>query len=365
MKFQFKNLNIKALIGAAFVLTGVEAQAYNCSNVVQYVNGNSYNAGAIVKNANTAYSCTVGGWCSVGGPYEPGAGWAWTNAWNSLGACDATTSSSVKSSVASSVISSVVSSSKSSSVISSVVSSSSKSSIASSVASSTAISSVSSCGGINTWTSTASYYKGDQVQRNNLKYEAKWWNQNNDPALNSASDPVWINLGSCGTVTSSSSSVISSSKPSSSSSSVSSSVVSSSSIVSSSSSLRSSSSSSVISSVRSSSSSSSIIGGCAIQALPTGGYSMCKSDLDSAEAAKTSAPIYASVKASIQTNDNSIVDAINPKASSNPDNVKRVESIVSEATWTYLFPVANTAYNYTRFLRAVGKFKGFCATYTD
>ncbi len=105
--------------------------------------------------------------------------------------------------------------------------------------------------------------------------------------------------------------------------------------------------------------------GCAIQALPGGGYSMCKSDLDAAEAAKASAPLYALAKASIQTNDNSIVDAIIPKASSNPDNVKRVETILSESDWTYLFPVSNTAYNYTRFLRAVGKFKGLCSTYTD
>lgn len=227
-------------------------------------------------------------------------------------------------------------------VASSVIESSSKSSVTVSAASSM-ISSVNSCGGIAAWNSTTAYYKSDKVQRDNIKYEAKWWNQNNDPAVNSASDPVWVNLGSCGTVTSSNSSAISSSTPSSSSSIV---AVSS-------------------SKTSSSSSSSSVTGGCAIQALPSGGYSMCKSDLDSAEASKTSAPIYALVKASIQTNDNGIVDAIIPNASGNPDNVKRVESILSESAWTYLFPVANTSYNYTRFLRAVGKFKGFCATYSD
>ncbi len=92
---------------------------------------------------------------------------------------------------------------------------------------------------------------------------------------------------------------------------------------------------------------------------------MCKSDLDAAEAALTSAPLYTQVKASIQTRDNNTVDAIVPLAVSNPDNVKRVESIVSEQQWAYLFPVSNTAYSYIRFLRAVGKFKGFCATYGD
>lgn len=92
---------------------------------------------------------------------------------------------------------------------------------------------------------------------------------------------------------------------------------------------------------------------------------MCKSTLDAAESAKTSTPVFAHVKASIQTRDNSIVDLIIPGASSNPDNVKRVESIVPESSWNYMFSFANTAYTYTRFLRAVGKFKGFCATYTD
>ena len=275
-------LHIKALIGFAALFIGAEAHAINCNNLIQFVNGNSYNTGSTVKNANTAFSCTVGGWCSIGGPYEPGVGWAWTNAWTSLGACDATASSSSKSSTASSIISS----SSKSSVISSVVSSSkSSSSIASSSSSkSSAISSKSSAS-----SSTSS-----------LKSSAS-----------------------------------------------------------------SSSSSKTISSSSVSSSSSSFVGGCAIQALPGGGYSMCKSDLDAAETSKTSAPIYALVKASIQTNDNSIVDAITPKAASNPDNVKRVESILSEADWNYLFPIANTSYDYTRFLRAIGKFKGLCATYTD
>lgn len=52
-----------------------------------YVNGATYATGAVVRNAGSEYRCTVGGWCTVGGPYEPGVGWAWTNAWALVRSC--------------------------------------------------------------------------------------------------------------------------------------------------------------------------------------------------------------------------------------------------------------------------------------
>ena len=52
-----------------------------------YVNGSSYATGALVRNAGNEYRCTVGGWCTLGGPYEPGVGWAWTNAWSLVRTC--------------------------------------------------------------------------------------------------------------------------------------------------------------------------------------------------------------------------------------------------------------------------------------
>lgn len=58
----------------------------NCSSP-QYVNGSTYATGALVKNAGNEYRCTVGGWCTVGGPYEPGVGWAWNNAWVLVRSC--------------------------------------------------------------------------------------------------------------------------------------------------------------------------------------------------------------------------------------------------------------------------------------
>jgi len=53
-----------------------------------YVNGSTYAAGAKVQNAGSEYQCTVAGWCTVGGPYAPGTGWAWANAWSLVRACN-------------------------------------------------------------------------------------------------------------------------------------------------------------------------------------------------------------------------------------------------------------------------------------
>jgi hypothetical protein len=58
-----------------------------CAGITQYVNGGTYATGAVVKNVGNKYRCDVGGWCTIGGPYEPGVGWAWTNAWTQTGTC--------------------------------------------------------------------------------------------------------------------------------------------------------------------------------------------------------------------------------------------------------------------------------------
>jgi chitin-binding protein len=59
----------------------------NCTSAA-YVSGSSYTAGAVVQNAGNEYSCTVAGWCSQGGAYAPGTGWAWNNAWALVRACN-------------------------------------------------------------------------------------------------------------------------------------------------------------------------------------------------------------------------------------------------------------------------------------
>lgn len=122
------NLISAFILGVSSLLASSAGNAYECGNLTQYQNGQSYATGQSVKNVNRAFSCTVSGWCTVGGPYEPGVGWAWANAWTDLGACATTMASSSaissnkksssKSSLSSFSSSIVVSSSKSSSSIS-------------------------------------------------------------------------------------------------------------------------------------------------------------------------------------------------------------------------------------------------------
>jgi chitodextrinase len=48
------------------------------------------------------------------------------------------------------------------------------------------------------WSSTATYVSPDRVSRNGNVYEAKWWTQNEDPALVSGTYDVWKLIGPCG-----------------------------------------------------------------------------------------------------------------------------------------------------------------------
>lgn len=190
-----------ALFASASV-TALPSLAYNCTGVPQYQEPNSYVTGTVVQNGGSAYQCTVGGWCNVGGPYAPGSGWAWTNAWNNLGACSTT------SSAASSVVS-VASSSKSS------VASSSKASVASSVVTSVASSVSTSVGGCSAaaWAADKIYNKGDRASYAGKIYEAQWWTQNENPST-SGEWGVWRVVGNC-TASSASSIIVASSSVSS------------------------------------------------------------------------------------------------------------------------------------------------------
>ena len=126
-----KNLMSALALGLSSLLASTVSNAYECSNLIQYQNGQGYTTGQIVKNNNRAFSCMIGGWCTVGGPYEPGVGWAWANAWADVGACASGTTSSVPASSklsSSSLSSSLPSSSKSSSSLVTATSTSSRSS---------------------------------------------------------------------------------------------------------------------------------------------------------------------------------------------------------------------------------------------
>lgn len=94
-------------------------------------------------------------------------------------------------------------------------------------------------------------------------------------------------------------------------------------------------------------------------------YTIKASDLAQKEKDLTSFPLMQSVKDTIRTLDNSLVEQIEPGNPSNPENVKRVEGIVKASDWDYLFPLRAPEYTYSNFLKAVGKFPALCQTYTD
>lgn len=94
-------------------------------------------------------------------------------------------------------------------------------------------------------------------------------------------------------------------------------------------------------------------------------YTMKASDLAKKEKELTDFPLMQSVKDTIRTLDNASVEQIELGRASNPANVKRVEGILKESDWEYLFPLRAKDYSYSNFLKAVGKFPALCDTYKD
>lgn len=92
---------------------------------------------------------------------------------------------------------------------------------------------------------------------------------------------------------------------------------------------------------------------------------MQASELAAKEKALTDFPLMNAVKSSIQTLPNSEVEKIEPGRASNPPNVKRVESVLTEESWDFLFPMRAPEYTYSNFLKAIGKFPAVCGTYSD
>ena len=66
------------------------------------------------------------------------------------------------------------------------------------------------------------------------------------------------------------------------------------------------------------------------------------------ESQLTNTPLFEMVKASIATLDSAQVESIAPGRGDNPENVKRVESILTGEQWDYLFAVRDPAYTYRR-----------------
>ncbi len=97
----------------------------------------------------------------------------------------------------------------------------------------------------------------------------------------------------------------------------------------------------------------------------TAGDRVALSDLQAAEAALTSGELMTLVRQAIATRDNAVVDAVTIANPANPENVQRVEAILAEADWEYLFPRRAPEYSYRKFLQAVAKFPAFCGDYSD
>ncbi|MCX2781954.1 cellulase family glycosylhydrolase [Microbulbifer thermotolerans] len=165
-----------------FLMVFPLAHSYDCSALPAYVGGSGYQSGDNVVNAGEAFRCKVGGWCSQGGPYEPGVGWAWSYAWDGLGSCDSGGGSGGSSS------------------------GSSGSSGSGSSSGNTSSGGDADCGGLPHWDIGAVYTGGSAVQYQGVKYVANWWTQGENPAQNSGPYQVWSNSGACGTGSSSGSS---------------------------------------------------------------------------------------------------------------------------------------------------------------
>src|SRR5262245_64358991 len=53
------------------------------------------------------------------------------------------------------------------------------------------------CNGVPTWNASAIYTGGMRASVNGFIYEAKWWNQNQNPETNSGGDGPWRPIGPC------------------------------------------------------------------------------------------------------------------------------------------------------------------------
>ncbi|WP_281556873.1 glycoside hydrolase family 19 protein [Thalassomonas sp. RHCl1] len=173
---------------------------------------------------------------------------------------------------------------------------------------------------LTSWKANAVYLAGEQVVYAAAIFEARWWTQGDEPdAANS--DGPWLFIANCQSGQSGACDPTNPGEP--------------------------------------------VEPPSGPQPNPGGGYTMLKSELEAAEAALTSSAQFLEVKASIETRSNAEVELIQAGAVTNPENVKRVEQIFSEQQWLYTFPQRHSAYSYEKFLQAIGKFKGFCAGYSD
>ena len=88
------------------------------------------------------------------------------------------------------------------------------------------------------------------------------------------------------------------------------------------------------------------------QPSPSQGRVPSKSEaLEREELLKNEYPLFKKVSETVRTLDTDEVEKIKPNRKENPDNVKRVEFILSEDNYEELFPRRHSSYTYTRFIQ--------------
>ena len=96
---------------------------------------------------------------------------------------------------------------------------------------------------------------------------------------------------------------------------------------------------------------------------PAGGYFINPALVANTELEKTSSPLFSKVKNTIRKLDNASVESVTPLRAANPRNVKRLEAILDQASFEFLFAQRAPEYTYRKFLQAVAKFPAFCDDY--
>lgn len=171
-----------------------------------------------------------------------------------------------------------------------------------------------------TWNSTTVYVGGEVVVYNGVKYEAQWWTQGNTPGTEEYGP--WKEVPDTTPVTDPDPDTVPTSDTN------------------------------------------TTTGDEGDDAVEVEGV-VSLSALEEKEAMLTDTPLMNLTKASIRTLDNAEVELVSPLRTQNPTNVKRVESIITEAQWEYLFAQRSSEYTYTNFLKATAKFPAFCGDYDD
>ena len=98
---------------------------------------------------------------------------------------------------------------------------------------------------------------------------------------------------------------------------------------------------------------------------PPGEHRIARSQLQAREAQLTDSPLMREVKRSIRTLANAEVEQVQAGRAANPENVRRVESILDAQRFEHVFATRNAAYTYRGFLQAIAKFPAICARYDD